>query len=89
MQKSRRPTCSFCSRISERKAHLSLFWWILAKRHAELIGTTRSRVSHFMNKFRKLGLISYNGKIKVHNSLLGAFLHERPEIERDDSTSKV
>jgi CRP/FNR family transcriptional regulator, cyclic AMP receptor protein len=61
----------------------------IAKRHAELIGTTRSRVSHFMNKFRKLGLISYNGKIKVHNSLLGAVLHERPEIERDDSTSKV
>ena len=37
---------------------------------AEMIGTTRSRVSHFMNKFRKLGLSSYNGKIKVHNSLL-------------------
>jgi len=37
---------------------------------AEMIGTTRSRVSHFMNKFRKLGLIDYNGKIEVHNSLL-------------------
>jgi len=56
---------------------------------AEMIGTTRSRVSYFMNKFRKLGLISYNGKIEVHNSLLNAVLHEKPEIERDDSTSKV
>jgi CRP-like cAMP-binding protein len=54
---------------------------------AEMIGTTRSRVSHLMNKFRKLGLISYNGKIEVHNSLLNAVLHEKPEIERDDSTS--
>jgi CRP/FNR family cyclic AMP-dependent transcriptional regulator len=55
---------------------------------AEMIGTTRSRVSAFMNKFRKLGLISYNGKIEVHNSLLNAVLHEKPEIKRDDSTSK-
>jgi len=51
---------------------------------AEMIGTTRSRVSYFMNKFRKLGLISYNGKIEVYNSLLNAVLHEKPEIERDD-----
>jgi CRP/FNR family cyclic AMP-dependent transcriptional regulator len=56
---------------------------------AEMIGTTRSRVSFFMNKFRKLGLISYNGKIEVHNSLLNAVLREKPEIERDDSTAKV
>ena len=35
-----------------------------------MVGTTRSRVSYFMNKFRKLGLISYNGHIEVHNSLL-------------------
>jgi len=49
---------------------------------AEMIGTTRSRVSYFMNKFRKLGLISYNGKIEVHNSLLNAVLHEKPEIKR-------
>ena len=55
---------------------------------AEMIGTTRSRVSAFMNKFRKLGLISYNGKIEVHNSLLNAVLREKPDIERDDSTSK-
>jgi CRP/FNR family transcriptional regulator, cyclic AMP receptor protein len=55
---------------------------------AEMIGTTRSRVSFFMNKFRKLGLISYNGKIEVHNSLLSAVLHDKPEIERDESTGK-
>jgi CRP/FNR family transcriptional regulator, cyclic AMP receptor protein len=50
---------------------------------AEMIGTTRSRVSFFMNKFRKLGLISYNGKIEVHRSLLHAVLHDKPEIERE------
>jgi CRP/FNR family cyclic AMP-dependent transcriptional regulator len=48
---------------------------------AEMIGTTRSRVSHFMNKFRKLGLISYNGHIEVNNSLLTAVLHEKPVIK--------
>jgi CRP-like cAMP-binding protein len=51
---------------------------------AEMIGTTRSRVSFFMNKFRKLGLISYNGKIEVHHSLLNAVLHERPQIRGDE-----
>jgi CRP/FNR family cyclic AMP-dependent transcriptional regulator len=56
---------------------------------AEMIGTTRSRVSFFMNKFRKLGLISYNGKIEVHNSLLNAVLHDKPEIEREEPISKV
>ena len=48
---------------------------------AEMIGTTRSRVSHFMNKFRKLGLISYNGHIEVHSSLLSAVLHEKPLLK--------
>jgi len=48
---------------------------------AEMIGTTRSRVSYFMNRFRKLGLISYNGKIEVHSSLLNLVLHEQPEIK--------
>ncbi|MDB5620780.1 Crp/Fnr family transcriptional regulator [Tardiphaga sp.] len=51
---------------------------------AEMIGTTRSRVSFFMNKFRKLGFISYNGKIEVHNSLLNAVLNDKPQIERPD-----
>jgi CRP/FNR family transcriptional regulator, cyclic AMP receptor protein len=56
---------------------------------AEMIGTTRSRVSFFMNKFRKLGLISYNGKIEVHNSLLNAVLHDKPQIKGDDAPSGV
>lgn len=48
---------------------------------AEMIGTTRSRVSFFMNKFRKLGFIHYNGGIEVHSSLLNAVLHDQPEIK--------
>jgi CRP/FNR family transcriptional regulator, cyclic AMP receptor protein len=51
---------------------------------AEMIGTTRSRVSSFMNKFRKLGFISYNGNIEVHRSLLNAVLLERPQIDQDE-----
>jgi CRP/FNR family cyclic AMP-dependent transcriptional regulator len=51
---------------------------------AEMIGTTRSRVSHFMNKFRKLGFISYNGQIEVHSSMLNAVLHERPQLRERD-----
>jgi len=51
---------------------------------AEMVGTTRSRVSYFMNKFRKLGLISYNGHIEVHNSLLSAVLHEKPLLRERD-----
>ena len=47
---------------------------------ADMIGTTRSRVSFFMNKFRKLGLISYNGHIEVHSSLLNAVLREKPQL---------
>jgi CRP/FNR family transcriptional regulator, cyclic AMP receptor protein len=43
---------------------------------AEMIGTTRSRVSHFMNKFRKLGFIKYNGTLEVHSSLLSVVLHD-------------
>jgi CRP-like cAMP-binding protein len=43
---------------------------------AEMVGTTRSRVSFFMNKFRKLGLIEYNGGLQVHSSLLGVVLHD-------------
>jgi CRP/FNR family cyclic AMP-dependent transcriptional regulator len=51
---------------------------------AEMIGTTRSRVSFFMNKFRKLGLIDYNGHIEVHNSLLNAVLHDKPHLRLDE-----
>jgi len=49
---------------------------------AEMIGTTRSRVSFFMNKFRKLGLIDYNGHIEVHSSLLNVVLRDQPHIKR-------
>ena len=56
---------------------------------AEMVGTTRSRVSFFMNKFRKLGFISYNGKIEVHSSLLSVVLHDQPQIgEREPSDAK-
>ena len=48
---------------------------------AEMIGTTRSRVSFFMNRFRELGLIDYNGQIEVHSSLLNVVLHEKPQIK--------
>src|SRR5580700_2761727 len=47
---------------------------------AEMIGTTRSRVSFFMNKFRKLGFITYNGKIEVHSSLLSVVLSDHAPI---------
>jgi CRP-like cAMP-binding protein len=47
---------------------------------AEMIGTTRSRVSFFMNKFRKLGLIDYNGSIEIHSSLLNVVLRDQPQI---------
>jgi CRP/FNR family transcriptional regulator, cyclic AMP receptor protein len=49
---------------------------------AEMIGTTRSRVSHFMNKFRQLGFIDYNGTMEVHSSLLSVVLHDHPQINR-------
>jgi CRP/FNR family transcriptional regulator, cyclic AMP receptor protein len=49
-----------------------------------MIGTTRSRVSFFMNKFRKKGFISYNGKIDVHSTLLDAVLREKPQIKEDE-----
>ena len=59
---------------------------------AEMIGTTRSRVSFFMNKFRELGFITYNGGIEsgieVHSSLLNIVLHDQPQIKsRPDFTN--
>jgi CRP-like cAMP-binding protein len=51
---------------------------------ADMIGTTRSRVSFFMNKFRRLGLISYSGKIHVNHALLNAVLHEKPALRGDE-----
>ena len=49
---------------------------------AEMIGTTRARVSFFMNKFRRLGFIDYNGGIEVHSSLLNVILHDQPQIKK-------
>jgi hypothetical protein len=52
---------------------------------AEMIGTTRSRVSFFMNKYRKLGFISYKGDLEVRPSLLNIVLHDAPHIRNDKS----
>jgi CRP/FNR family transcriptional regulator, cyclic AMP receptor protein len=49
---------------------------------AEMVGTTRSRVSFFMNKFRKLGFIDYNGDPEIHNSLLNVILHDDPSLRQ-------
>jgi CRP-like cAMP-binding protein len=61
---------------------------------AEMIGTTRSRVSFFMNRFRKLGLIDYNGRIRVHKSLLNVvlldqFTERNPERPSGSATPRV
>jgi CRP-like cAMP-binding protein len=61
---------------------------------AEMIGTTRSRVSFFMNRFRRLGLIEYNGRIRVHKSLLNVVLHDafterNPERPADSATPRI
>jgi CRP/FNR family cyclic AMP-dependent transcriptional regulator len=55
---------------------------------AEMIGTTRSRVSHFMNKFRELGFIDYNGHLEIHNSLVGVLLADQPRTVSPDSSSQ-
>jgi CRP/FNR family cyclic AMP-dependent transcriptional regulator len=55
---------------------------ISQKMLAEMIGTTRARVSFFMNKFRKLGFIKYNGKLEIHISLLNMVLHDNPKIKK-------
>ena len=55
---------------------------------AEMVGTTRSRVNTFMNKFRKLGFIQYNGALEVHNSLLNVVLHDRPQLRSDEDRQK-
>jgi CRP-like cAMP-binding protein len=52
---------------------------------AEMIGTTRSRVSFFMNRFRKMGFIEYDGRIQVHKSLLNVVLHDLPSEENATS----
>jgi CRP/FNR family cyclic AMP-dependent transcriptional regulator len=56
---------------------------------AEMIGTTRSRVNFFMNRFRKLGFIEYNGRIRVHKSLLNVVLHDKlPESREPNGASQ-
>jgi CRP-like cAMP-binding protein len=54
---------------------------------ADMIGTTRSRVSFFMNRFRKLGFVEYNGRIRVHKSLLNVVLHD--QLSAQNATSPV
>ena len=54
---------------------------------AEMIGTTRSRVSFFMNKFRQLGFIEYNGTLNVHSSLLNVLLHDQPHLRNHSEAS--
>jgi CRP/FNR family transcriptional regulator, cyclic AMP receptor protein len=54
---------------------------------AEMIGTTRSRVSFFMNKFRRLGFIEYNGNLEVHSSLLSVVLHDDTRSVRGTDVS--
>ena len=49
-----------------------------------MVGTTRSRVSYFMNRFRKLGFIDYNGTLEVHSSLLNVILYDKPELRRGE-----
>ena len=61
---------------------------------AEMVGTTRSRVSFFMNRFRKLGLIEYNGRIRVHKSLINVILHDQfternPENSEDTAAPRI
>jgi len=53
-----------------------------------MVGTTRPRVSAFMNKFRKLGFINYNGDLEVHNSLLNVVLHDQPQLRRGADKEK-
>jgi CRP/FNR family transcriptional regulator, cyclic AMP receptor protein len=55
---------------------------------AQIIGTTRSQVSTFMNKFRQLGFIDYNGHLEVHNSLLNVILHDKPQLRRGSNGGK-
>jgi CRP-like cAMP-binding protein len=56
---------------------------------AEMIGSTRPRVNFFMNKFRKLGFIEYNGHLEVHSSLLNVILHDQPSADHDEPESSA
>ena len=56
---------------------------------AEMVGTTRSRINAFMNKFPKLGFIEYNGEMKVNYSLMNMILHEAPQIRKDNGRKSI
>ena len=81
--KSAWPDCSCFWRTSARtRSQNRVIAKISQETLAEMIGTTRPRVSFFMNKFRKLGFIDYNGGITVNPSLLDVVLHEQPGIDQ-------
>jgi CRP/FNR family cyclic AMP-dependent transcriptional regulator len=71
---SRAPCC--CSRYGGAGQPQKVLPKVSQEMLAETIGTTRSRVNFFMNKFRKLGFIKYNGEIHINESLLSVVLHE-------------
>jgi len=64
------------ARFGKEGKHESVVPKISQEMLAEMLGTTRSRVSFFMNRFRKLGFIHYNGGLQVHSSLLNVVLHD-------------
>jgi len=64
------------SRVGKREKAETVFPHVSQETLAEMVGTTRSRVNFFMNKFRKLGFIDYNGGLKVNSSLLSVILHD-------------
>ena len=64
--------------FGEREEQETVIPQISQETLAEMVGTTRSRVSFFMNRFRKLGFIQYDGRIRVHKSLLNVVLHDQP-----------
>jgi CRP-like cAMP-binding protein len=69
-------TLLLLARYSEAEAPQVVLPKLSQELLAEMVGTTRSRVNLFMNKFRKLGFIEYNGGLKIHSSLLSVVLHE-------------
>ena len=70
------PTLLLLTRYGEQDQPEKLLPKVSQEMLAEMIGTTRSRVNFFMNKFRKLGLIHYNGGLKIDKSLLSVVLHD-------------
>ena len=68
-------------RVARWRRYAFSFAWLTASSKVTGPTKTRSRISQFMNKFRKLGLIDYNGQIVVHNSLLNVVLNDNPHLE--------